>query len=73
MSIVRIDNGSRHGWQARHFTVYPSYVSRYFSDEKFGSSSLSRMAAEAHAPKLRREAMKRRKLMRMFDQVPKLG
>ena len=63
MSVQRIVIPSRHtkGWQARVYTAWPRYVSRFFSDKVHGGSRKAKAAAEAAHAHLELLARKHRK------------
>lgn len=60
--IVRVDSPSRRtkGWQARVYTTPPRYVSRLFSDAKYGGQVQAYRAAQAALPRLARMASRAR-------------
>lgn len=62
MTIVRIDNPDRSsvGWQARATTTGRQYLSRFFSDRKYGGKRKALAMAKAELPRLERRARKLR-------------
>jgi hypothetical protein len=63
MSVQRIVIPSRRtkGWQARAYTQWPRYVSRFFSDKAHGGSRKAKAAAMQAQAELERQARKARR------------